>query len=195
MAWIDRAPDPHGGLSLLIWTFLGVQLSYLFGNLPSVTGSGMTFAEYARRGFAELSVVASATALLIIIAERYGKGETRRQLLKSVTLSVIIAVLLLLVSAFHRVSLYEEAYGFTTARLYAQAYMIVVAISLVALAREVTTEINPGRLFRRAGVTAIVAFIGLIYWNHESWIAERNIDLFASTGKLDVVYLHARSVC
>ncbi|MEO5902863.1 MAG: DUF4173 domain-containing protein [Gemmatimonadaceae bacterium] len=176
-------------VSLLFWVFLAVQISYLFGNLPSITGSGMTFAEYARRGFAELSVVASATALLIIVAQRYGKTDRRHQLLRGVTLSVIVGVLFLLTSAFHRVSLYEEAYGFTTARLYAQAYMIIVAISLVALAREVTAELNVPRLFRTAGVTAILAFIGLIYWNHESWIAERNVDLFASTGKLDVVYL------
>src|SRR5688572_48520 len=56
----------------LLWLFLLVQLSYLFGNLPQVTGSGITFAEYARRGFGELTIVASATALLIIAAERYG---------------------------------------------------------------------------------------------------------------------------
>lgn len=177
------------GVTLLFWVFLAVQISYFFGNLPSITGSGMTFAEYARRGFAELSIVASCTAFLIIVAERYGQTDRRRQLLRGVTLSVIVAVLFLLASAFHRVSLYEEAYGFTTARLYAQTYMIVVAISLVALAREVTAELNPSRLFRIAGVTAILAFIGLIYWNHESWIADRNVDLFASTGKLDVVYL------
>jgi len=176
------------GVSLLFWIFLAVQLSYFFGNLPAVTGSGMTFAEYARRGFAELSVVASCTAFLIIVAERYGTAD-RRPPLRAVTLSVIVAVLFLLVSAFHRVSLYEEAYGFTTARLYAQTYMVVVAISLVALAAEVTTELDPSRLFRRAGLAAVLAFTGLIYWNHESWIATRNIDLYATTGKLDVVYL------
>ncbi len=177
------------GVSLLFWIFLAVQISYLFGNLPSITGSGITFAEYARRGFGELSVVASCTAFLIIVAERYGKTDQRRQLVRGITLSAIVAVLFLLFSAFHRVLLYEEAYGFTTARLYAQSYMIVVAISLIALAREVTAELSPPRLFRRVGITGILAFIGLIYWNHESWIADRNIDLYATTNKLDVVYL------
>src|ERR1019366_1955876 len=51
-----------GGVALLFWTFLAVQVSYFFGNPPSVSGSRMTFAEYAQRGFAELSVVASCTA-------------------------------------------------------------------------------------------------------------------------------------
>jgi hypothetical protein len=177
------------GVALLFWTFLLVQLSYFFGNLPSVPGSGMTFAEYARRGFAEITVVASATVLLIVIAERYGKIDTRRGLIRSLTLAVVLAVLFLLGSAFHRVLLYEQAYGFTTARLYAQAYMIVVAVSLFALSRELMTELDPNRLFRFAGVTAIFAFVVLVYWNHEAWIAGRNIDLYATTGKLDVVYL------
>jgi hypothetical protein len=178
-----------GGVALLFWIFLAVQLSYFFGNLPSVAGSGMTFAEYARRGFGELSVVASFTALIIIVTERYGKKDQHLGLLRTLTLAVIVAVFLLLASAFHRVSLYEEAYGYTTARLYAQAYMIVVAISLIALVREVLTTLDPARLFLRAWMTAALTFVVLIYWNHHAWIANRNIDLYASTGKLDTVYL------
>lgn len=178
-----------GGVALLFWLFLAVQLSYLFGNLPSVVGSGVTFAEYARRGFGELSVVASFTAVLIILSERYGKVDDRYSLLRIITLSVIVAVFLLLASAFHRVSLYEQAYGYTTARLYAQAYMIVVAISLIALVREVMTSLEPSRLFVRAWMTAALTFVVLIYWNHQAWIANRNIDLYATTGKLDTVYL------
>ena len=178
-----------GGVALLFWVFLAVQLSYLFGNLPSVAGSGMTFAEYARRGFGELSVVASFTAVIIILTERYGKKDERLGLLRTITLSVIVAVFLLLASAFHRVSLYEEAYGYTTSRLYAQAYMIVVAISLVALVREELTGLEPSRLFLRAWMTAALTFVVLLYWNHHAWIANRNIDLYAATGKLDTVYL------
>jgi hypothetical protein len=178
-----------GGVALLFWIFLLVQVSYFFGNLPSVAGSGMTFAEYARRGFGELSVVASCTALLIIVSERYGETDDHRRLVRTITLAVIVAVFFLLASAFHRVTLYEQAYGYTTARLYAQAYMIIVAVSLFALIREVLTTIEPPRLFLRAWMTAALTFVVLIYWNHQAWIANRNIDLYATTGKLDTVYL------
>jgi len=41
----------------------------------------------------------------------------------------------------------------------------------------------------RAAAAATILFIALIYWNHEAWIASRNMDRFASTGKLDVAYL------
>jgi hypothetical protein len=177
-----------GGVAVLFWLFLAVQLGYLFGNLPSIPASGVTFAEYARRGFGELTVVASASALLIVGSERYGNDE-RERTLRLLTFAVIAAVLLLLASAFRRVWLYEAAYGFTTARLYAQVYMCAVAAGLVALSREVAGDFDLNRLFRRALATTTILFIALAYWNHEGWIARLNMDRFASTGKLDVAYL------
>jgi hypothetical protein len=178
-----------GSVTLLLWIFLAVQLSYLFGNAPRTTGSGFTFAEYAKRGFAELTVVASASVFLILFCERFGEITTGKNILRAVTVALIIAVLLLLGSAFRRVLLYEGAYGFTTARLYAQAYMVVVAVALVWLVVELRHDLNPARLFRVTGLAATTAFIVLIYWNHEAWIASRNLDRVASTGKLDVSYL------
>ncbi|MEO5590394.1 MAG: DUF4153 domain-containing protein, partial [Gemmatimonadaceae bacterium] len=120
----------------LFWIFLAVQLSYLFGSLPQLGGSTMTFAEYARRGFGEITLVASATIALLLFAERFGKNTDRQRVIKAVTLALILAVFFLLVSAFRRVLLYEEAYGFTTARLYAQAYMVLVAAALVGFLAE-----------------------------------------------------------
>lgn len=177
------------GVAALLWLFLAVQLGYLFGNLPQIPASGVTFAEYARRGFAELTVVASATALLIVVSERYGNDDGRGRVLRFLTLAVIAAVLLLLGSALRRVWLYEEAYGFTTARLYAQFYMGAVAAGLALLAFEVAGDFDGGRVFRRAVAAATILFVGLIYWNHEAWIAGRNIGRFASSGQLDVAYL------
>jgi hypothetical protein len=177
------------GVAALFWLFLAVQLGYLFGNLPRIPASGMTFAEYARRGFGELSVVASASALLIVVSERYGNDDGRERALRLLTFAVIAAVLLLLGSALRRVWLYEAAYGLTTARLYARVYMYAVAVGLVMLSLEVARDFDAGRLFRRAAAAATILFIALIYWNHEAWIASRNMDRFASTGKLDVAYL------
>jgi two-component system sensor histidine kinase BaeS len=202
----SRAPTPEGtvparwlgsterlmllaGVAALFWLFLAVQLGYLFGNLARVAASGVTFAEYARRGFAELSIVASASALLIVVSERYGNTDGRERPLRFLTFAVIAAVLLLLGSAFRRVWLYEAAYGYTTARLYAQVYMCAVAAGLVVLALEIARALDAGRLFRRAATAATLLFIALAYWNHEAWIARRNIDRFASTGRLDVAYL------
>ena len=133
--------------------------------------------------------LASASALLIVVSERHGNDDGRAGTLRLLTFAVIAAVMLLLGSAFRRVWLYEAAYGFTTARLYAQVYMGAVAAGLVMLSLEVAGDFDAGRVFRRAAAAATILFIALIYWNHEAWIANRNMDRFATTGKLDVAYL------
>lgn len=178
-----------GSVAVLFWGFLLVQLSYLFGNVPSTVGSGMTFAEYARRGFAELTIVASASVILVLFCDHFGEETGRKKLLNALTLALIVAVLFLLGSAFNRVLLYEAAYGFTTARLYAQTYMLVVGVALIGLAVELRGEVSTARLFRITGLAASIAFIALLYWNHEAWIASRNVDRVGTTGKLDVAYL------
>ncbi len=63
---------------------------------------------------------------------------------------MILEVELLLLSALRRLWLYEAAYGFTTLRLYAHAYMVVVALLLVLLASELWRGLEPGRAARRA---------------------------------------------
>jgi hypothetical protein len=176
-------------IAVLFYLFLAVQLSYFFGNLPEVTGSGMTFAEYARRGFAELTVVATASVILILVSERFGRDDARQGSIRIATVALIVAVLLLLISAFNRVVLYEQAYGFTTARLYAQCYMIVVATALITLGNIIVRRTSGRSLFRITLAATTLNFIVQNYWNHESWIAGRNIDRLATTGRLDVAYL------
>lgn len=176
-------------VTALFWLFIAVQLSYLFGNVPRMPGSEMTFAEYARKGFGELTVVATCSVILILVSERYGKVNGHAGKVRALTIALLLAVLILLASAFHRVSLYEAAYGFTVARLYAQVYMTVLGAALLALAEGVLRTLDTGALFRRVFALAVLAFLLLVFWNHEGWIASANIDRYATTGKLDVSYL------
>lgn len=176
-------------VTALFWLFIAVQLSYLFGNVPSMPGSDLTFAEYAQQGFGELTIVATCSIILIVVSERYGRVNGHGNLLRALTIALLLAVLIILISAFNRVLLYEAAYGFTVSRLYAQVYIIVLAFALFALAVEVLTTLDTRALFRRVFAVAVIAFMMLVFWNHESWIASKNIDRYATTGKLDVRYL------
>jgi len=178
-----------GSVASLFALFLILQVNYLFGNAPAVVGSGFTFAEYARRGFAELTIVATLCALMIIVLERYAERGRRDAMIRGIELVVVVELVFLLVSAFRRVTLYEAAYGFTTSRVYAQAYMHVMTVLLVLLGLEIRGGLNIGRLTRHAALTGALAFVALLYWNHEGWIAKRNVKRFERTGKLDEVYL------
>ncbi|HET7873958.1 MAG TPA: DUF4173 domain-containing protein [Methylomirabilota bacterium] len=172
----------------LFGLFLLLQVSYLFGNAPAVAGSGVTFAEYARRGFGELTVAATLSTLLVL-ALRPAAGTPLGSGVRAVELVLMAQCECLLASAWNRVDLYEAAYGFTTARLYAQAYMAVLALVLLLLAREIWGGVEPARLLRRAAALGALAVIVLAWWNHEAWIARRNLDRYVRTGRLDAHYL------
>jgi hypothetical protein len=176
-------------VTALFWLFIAVQLSYLFGNVPSMPGSDLTLAEYAQQGFGELTIVATFSIILIIVSEQYGRANTHGNRLRALTIALLLAVLIILISAFNRVLLYEASFGFTVSRLYAQVYMIVLAFALFALAVEVLTVLDTRALFRRVFAVAVAAFMVLMFWNHQGWIASKNIDRYATTGKLDVPYL------
>ena len=177
-----------GAVTLLFAGFLVLQLSYLFGNLPGTAGSGVTFAEYARRGFAELTIVASLCVVLIAGLDHGVKRGRRSWRVHILELALLGELALLLVSAFRRLLLYEDAYGFTTARLYGQVYMVWLAVVLSLVALELRRGLDGHRVVRRAGVAAALTLTGLIYWNHEAWIVQRNVARFAATRQFDARY-------
>ena len=173
----------------LFTTFLALQLAYLFGNPAAVAGSGITFAEYARRGFAELTTVVTLGTLLLLGLERHAARGAREAAVRAVSLILVAEMALLLASAFRRVSLYEAAYGFTTSRLYAQTYMVVMALGMVLLVVELAGGVDAARLVRRVLAAGVLAVVALSLWNHEAWIARANLTRHAATGRLDAPYL------
>jgi hypothetical protein len=181
-----------GAIASLFGCFLILQLTYLFGNAPAEQGTGVTFAEYARRGFFELTFVAAACgALLALMRGSDGRpGDAR--VIQLLELTVVAEVVLLLVSAFRKMLLYEAAYGYTVSRLWVQGFMIVLALSLGALAVELRGSFDVHRLGRRSVAAGSALLLVFTYWNHEAWITRRNLDQFHLTGRYDVAYVADR---
>jgi hypothetical protein len=111
--------------------FAAVQAAYLFGGLDTVAAAGITYAEYARRGFFELVAVAVLAGALVVATDRMVARRTVVLLAASVALVVVTAVVL--ASAVLRMRLYQEAYGWTELRLYVVAAIIVIAVALGTL--------------------------------------------------------------
>jgi hypothetical protein len=178
-------------VAVVLWLFVVLQISYMFHEPPGVVGSGTTFAEYARRGFAQLSVAVTLVGGLILVLEATRPPDLdsgQRRLRVRLEAALLIALELMLLSAFRRVVLYEQAYGYTTMRVFAQGYMLVVALSLVALWLEVSKGAITVDFGRRVAVIALGTFTVLAYWNYEAWIANQNFDRAAQTGKFDSAY-------
>lgn len=120
-----------GVLDLLFVVFVALQTRWLFGGVETIqTTTGLTVAEYARRGFFELVTAASLVVPILLTAEwatvREGiKQETSFRALATV---LVLLVGVLIVSAMQRMMLYVRLYGLTELRLYTTAFMIWVTL-------------------------------------------------------------------
>jgi hypothetical protein len=91
--------------------------------------------------------------------------------------------------AFMRVVRYEQAYGYTTLRVYAQAYMLVLACMSGLLLLEIAKRTQSARFAYRSATAALAILAACVYFNTDAWIVRENVDRYAATGSLDARYL------
>ncbi len=178
-----------GSVAVLFAVFLLLQLSYLFDNSGSRAGSGMTYADAAHRGFIELTLTATLTAILILVLDRWALAGTRERWARYCALLLIAESLPMLLSANSRIAHYEAAYGYTLLRLYVHVYIAVVCVAMVLLAREALASIDLARLTRRVSIAATLAIVMLAFWNHPAWVVDRNVDRYVAARQLDLSHL------
>lgn len=163
-------------VDLLFGSFMAIQGAYFFGGLDTLARTGMTYAEYARRGFFELLAVACLALGLLcglaIITRRPGVRERRSFNIAST--AMIALVLGLLASAFQRMALYEAAYGYTELRIYTHSFMIWLAVLLglflLALLRQ------RAQLFVVGGLVLAVLYLAVLnVVNPDALIVRENI--------------------
>lgn len=177
-------------LNLLFATFLLVQFRYFFAGSANVHINGFTFAEYARRGFFELVAVALIASLLYFsLASITKRSEQPKKRLFSLFAGLLLAqVGVMLVSAFQRLRLYEQAYGYTSSRLAAHVFMIFIGLMLLAL---LIMEIRNS--FRRLGLVLVMGMLAfalvMVGINEDALIADRNIDRALQGEEMDAQYL------
>ncbi len=177
----------------LFMAFGLVQFAYLFGGGSNISAAGYTYADYARRGFFELIAVSVLTLGLILGLHHLARRDTARQRLSFNLLGTLMLglVLVLLASAYWRMSLYEGAYGYTELRLYVQIFEGWLAVALVWLG--IVLWLRP-RYFAIGGFVAILGFLVTVNLaNPDATIARENLDRYRTSGVLDVHYLNGLS--
>ena len=174
--------------------FITAQARALVGGRDYIEAStGLTYADYVHQGFGQLTLATALTVLVVWVASRRA-GETpddRRWLVVSVGLLCGLT-LLVVASALRGMSVYQDAYGFTTLRLFVDVFEAWLGFVVLAIA--VAGALGRGRwLPRIALVSGAVALIGIAAINPDAWVAERNLDRYEATGDLDLRYLESLS--
>jgi hypothetical protein len=179
-----------GSVAILFAAFVIVQFRYFFGGQANITVAGFTYSEYARRGFGELVVVAFFSLLMILALEAITRreGVVQRRTFSGLSVAIVLLVLVMLVSAYQRLVLYESAYGFSRLRTYTHVALVWIGLLLVAIV--VLEMLQRQKVFVPAMLVASLGFVlSLAALNVDALIVRQNVERAVRGRDLDVAYL------
>lgn len=179
-----------GSVFLLFLAFVIVQFRYFFGGHANVHIDGYTYSEYARRGFGELVTVAFFSLLLWLGLSTLTRRENgvQSRVFSGLGIGLVTLVLVMLVSAYQRLVLYEAAYGFSRLRTYTHVFLIWIGLLLIVT---IVLEIfHRERTFALSALLASLGFaLSLSLLNVDGFIVRQNVDRAVQGAGLDVPYL------
>lgn len=165
-----------GSVAALFAVFVVIQFQYFFGGQANIAVEGYTYSEYARRGFGELVAVAFFSLLLLLGLGSITRRETdgQRRTFSALGVTLLGLVIVMLVSAFQRLGLYEFAYGFSRLRTYTHVFMIWLGLLLAAV-----VVLEALRRERAIGLTMVLAALGFVIslglLNVDAFIVRQNV--------------------
>jgi hypothetical protein len=195
----NRSWDPIISITILMaincvyLVFTLIQFAYMFGSLNNALPSDFTYAEYARRGFFELLMVTLINFSLLLSSIRFTRkdGNLVARAVRILHSLLILCTVVILASAYFRMSLYEAVYGYTYLRVLTQSFMIFLfVLFLIAFYKIWNEHIS---LLKPYIVIGIIAYLILNFVNIDVLITNNNIDRYIKTGKLDTHYLRSLS--
>lgn len=184
-----------GALSALFALFVFAQLRWFFGGAAVVlTTTGLSVAEYARRGFFELLWVSLLVFPLLLGTRAAAEGDVaalRRHSVLAVLLLCLLAMIM--ASAMFRMRLYVEHFGLTEDRLYASTLMLWLAVVFFALARTMLRGwTRPFAAFTVVSGVAAVVVMG--FANPNAIVARVNLSRVQSAGTRPIDYPYLASL-
>ncbi|WP_435592309.1 DUF4153 domain-containing protein [Nocardia sp. bgisy118] len=186
---------PVGALTALFAAFVAAQFAALFGGDDYVQETaGLTYAEYARSGFWQLSIVTMLALAVILAVLRWAAQDSARDRtwLRALLGAVSTLSLVLVASALGRMWIYQQAYGVTVLRLLVEVSELWLGLIYVLVLAAVV-RLRRAWLPRAAVGTALATLLALAILNPERLVAERNIDRWVDGKRLDTEYLSTLS--
>lgn len=180
-------------LNLLLGAFAAARVFAMSeGGRRVLESAGLTYAEYARSGFFQLLLAALivVATLLALRATTELSTPVERRVFGGLAVGVVLLTLVVCASAFHRLVLYESAFGLTMLRLYVQTAIVWVAFVVVVAGIAIVAPSARRAWIAPAGAVAgLVLLFALNVLNPEAFVARHNIEHPPVTESLDRAYL------
>jgi len=160
-------------VDLLFALFVGLQIAYLFGARDTLAAAGLTYSDYARRGFFELVVAAALAGGLIAALDRATEPRGRRFVALALALVGLTAIVL--ASAALRLRVYQEAYAWTELRFYVYAAIGWLGLGLTSAAVLLLRD-RMGRLGHALVGSAMIVVVAANLIGPTAFVGARNVE-------------------
>lgn len=189
--------DPMGATSFLgvisvcYFFYLFSQLAYFFGGLGGILPENYTMAEYARRGFFEITIIAAINFTLVYTILLFCKKGVWK-LLKFLQIFINVFTMLLIVTAIAKMLMYISRFGMTHLRLHTSLFLVfLLCVGVALLLRCVCKKVC---IIRPALISALVILVLVGILGSGRIVATYNTEAFLQ-GKLQTLDVETISDC
>ncbi len=181
-----------GLINLLFLSFVIVQIPYLFGGFELVQNTpDFKLAEYARRGFGELVMVAALVLPILLVSHWLLRKDSpvNEKIYRALATIQIALLFVIMISAAQRLFILTGnlGYGLTTVRFYPMVVMIWLAVVFLWFGATVLRGARE-RFAWGALWSAIVILGALHFVNPDEYIVRTNIRLMKEGREFDAYY-------
>lgn len=177
-------------INIVYISFTTVQFKYFFSG--TLQGS-LTYAEYARKGFFELLFVtlinlSITISVLTFVNSISNKLKRFTQILLTI---LVLTSAVMLCSAYLRLSMYEDAYGFTFTRVLVHSFMIFLIIILTYTL--VKIWVDKLSLFHFYFISSLIYYTAISVINVDQIVVNQNMTRYENSGKIDIYNFNSMS--
>jgi len=160
-------------VSAIFTFYLILQAKYLFSG--ATLPDGVTYADYARRGYGELLVATILASVVVYVALRAIKTAEYKKVDTYIGLSLVLLNIFVAITAWKRLSLYESAYGWTMTRFVARMGLVCIFIGSLLLMGWVVRKVSSRTLYSSNWYVLAVVLLVSAMLNPVGIIVRRNI--------------------
>lgn len=174
-------------INVVYLVFSIVQVIYIIN--PQNMLPNFKLSQYARQGFFQLMIVSLINFVIILITNS-NKAEESSQYTKIMNVLMSIFTIIIAVSSFIRMNLYEQEFGYTFLRLMVYVILVTEIIMIIpTIYYIIKGRIN---LFKYYFIIALSMYVVVNFVNVDATIARKNVNRYinkTTKREIDFTYL------
>ena len=173
-------------ISVFYLVYLFSQLAYFFNAFSGILPESydFTYADYARRGFFEMTAIAAINLFLIFVANAFSKENGRNVYLKAVSVFICVFTEIIAATSLSKMVMYINAYGLTKLRIITSIFTVFIFLVVIFAALKII--IRRFSYMKAVILTAVILNAATAIISIDRTVAAYNTEAYFS-GKLEKV--------